>query len=475
VTESSTTSPLLDTSALTDAKPSSLWLDLPDRPPESAPLVAKESCDLLIVGGGFTGLWTALQAKERDPQRDVVLIDRGRSPSGASGQNGGFLLGSLVDWFDLPRFPGQEDELVRLGQENLREFQEALNRYDIDCDLEANGWVVAAHEPEQLPELKRVKEVGEAAGLESILLDREEAQAELHSPLLLGAVYQPGAVCLVHPVKIATGLRRACETLGVRIYESTPATSLERVGAVMEVRTPQGSASAPMVALATFAHPSLLTSLRKWRVPLYQHILATEPLSAAQLDTLGWKRRQGFLDLDFFYHYTRLTADNRLLWGYMDGTLYPNRRVGPECEQDMSVFTRMLGDFARHYPQLEGVRFTHRWGGALDLNSRLAPIFGTSYDGRVAYANGYMPGVGASRVGGSVMLDLLGGDRSSPYLRLPLLTGRGAHGRPSLRPYPPEPFLSIGMNAVRRGLDKERQTGTRGLALQALNRIGYHF
>lgn len=475
MTQTSSTSSPIDTAALADAKPYSLWLDLPDRPPESPSLLGEDRCDLLIVGGGFTGLWAALQAKERDPGRDVLLIDRGRSPSGASGQNGGYLLGSLVDWFDLPRFPGQEGELVRLGQENLREFQETLDRYDIHCDLEANGWVVAAHEPKQLLELKEIKEVGEAAGLESILLDRDEAQAELHSPLLLGAVYQPGAVCLVHPVKIATGLRRACERLGVRIYESTPATSLERVGAVMEVKTPHGSVRAPMVALATFAHPSLLTSLRKWRVPLYQHILATEPLSPEQLDALGWKRRQGFIDLNFFYHYTRLTADNRLLLGHMDGTLYPNRGVGPECEQDMSVFTRMLGYFARHYPQLEGIRFTHCWGGALDLNSRLAPFFGTAYDGRVAYANGYMPGIGAARVGGSVMLDLLDGDRSSPYLRLPLLTGRGAHGRPSLRPYPPEPFLSMGMAVVRRGLERERETGTRGVALRALNRIGYHF
>ena len=363
---------------------------------------------------------------------------------------------------------------MRLGAQNLRAIEEALERHGIDCDLEPVGWVVAANRPGQISALAEVKEVGERAGLRSVLLDREGVQDELRSPLLLGGVFQPQATSLIHPVKLAWGLRRACERLGVRIFESTSANSLARVGAGMRVATPGGVVHAPAVALATFAHPSLVRSLRKWRVPVYQHILATEPLSAEQLAAIGWGRRQGFIDLDVFYHYTRLTSDNRILWGYMDGHLYPNRGIGSEYEQDMSVFRTMVDQFFAFFPQLEGIRFSHRWGGALDLDSRLAPFFGTAYDGRVAYAHGYMPGIGASRVGGELMLDLLDG-APSPYLRLPVLTGRGWHGRPSLRPYPPEPLLSLGMGVVRRGLEREVQTGSRSPVLRGLNRLGYHF
>lgn len=312
------------------------------------------------------------------------------------------------------------------------------------------------------------------AGLTSIYLDRDEVQAELRAPQLLAGVFQPDAAALVHPGKLAWGLKRACERLGVRIFESTPATSLADARTGVRIDTPSGSVVSPAAALATFAHPSLVKRLRKWRVPIYQHILVTEPLTPQQLGSIGWRNRQGFLDLDAFYHYTRLTKENRILWGYSAAMLYPGRGIGVEHEQDASVFATMCREFALFYPQLEGVGFSHRWGGALDIDSRLAPFFGTIADGRVAYAHAYMPGIGASRVGATIMLDLLAGE-SSPYMRLPLVSGRGFHGRPSLRPYPPEPFLSLGMRLAKRGLRKEIDSGKRGWAARMLNRAGYHF
>lgn len=460
--------------ALTEAKPESYWLDGPDRPERRPALAGQEEADLVVVGGGFTGLWTSLLAKERDPGREVVLLEREAVPAGASGQNGGFMLGSLIDPFDLPLFPGQQEQVTALAEENKVQFERSLERYSIDCDLEAVGWMLPAKRQAQLAEVEELHQLSETVGMASVVLGADEAKAELRSPLFLGGLLLPDAVAMVHPGKLAWGLKRACEQLGVRVFESTPATAIERDGAGVRVSAPSGSVTASDAALATFAHPSLIRALRKWRVPTYQHILITEPLSVEQLDSLGWPNRVGVADLETLYHYTRLTKDNRMLWGHGDATLYPGRGLGPECEQDMSVFAFMQEQFARHFPQLEGIRFTHRWGGAIDTNSRGAPFFGTTHGGRAAYALGYRPGIGASRAGAMVMLDLLAGD-STPYTELPLVSGRGVHGSPSLRPYPPEPLLSFGMRLVKAGLAKERETGKRGLAARILNRAGYYF
>jgi glycine/D-amino acid oxidase-like deaminating enzyme len=402
-------------------------------------LVGNDTADLVVVGGGFTGLWTALLAKERDPDRDVVLLERESIPSGASGQNAGYLLGSIVDWFEIVGFKGQEQELADLARENETDYRQALDRCSIDCDLEAVGWVVAATRRSQLAGLREAWEASEAVGMKGTLLGTDEVRAELHSPQLVGGLYQPEAVALINPGKLAWGLKRTCRHLGVRIFESTPAISIESVGAAVHVATPHGLVACAGAALATFAHPPLIKSLRKWQIPIYSHVLVTEPLTPAQLQSIGWRNRQGFVDRDAFYHYTRLTKDNRILWGYMDATLHRGRGVAAEFEQDIPVFSAMARQFALFYPQLRDIKFSHRWGGALGINSRLAPMFGRTRRGRVAYALAYMPGIGGSRIGAAVMLDLLAGKRS-PYAQLQLVSGRGFHGRPSLRPYPPEPF-----------------------------------
>jgi glycine/D-amino acid oxidase-like deaminating enzyme len=384
------------------------------------------------------------------------------------------LLGSFVDGPNLANFPGQQAEIGNVARHNRGEIERALQRHEIDCDWEATGEVLAATKHWQVDVLRDIHRASVEAGSPATFWEADAIRAELDSPMFLAGVFEPEASVMVHPGKLAWGLKRACENLGVRIFEHTPATGLERVGQHVGVSTPYGGVSAEHVALATYAHPSLVKSTRWWRIPLYSHVLMTEPLSAEQMDSIGWRGRQGFVDLDAFYYYYRLTADNRILWGVVDATLHRNRGMSPEFDQDLPLFARMASDFVARFPQLRGVGFTHRWGGVLDNTSRSAPFFGTACSGRVAYAHGYTGGVGASRGGAAVMLDLLAG-RKSQYTQLPLVSGRGIHGRPSLRPYPPEPLLSLGMNLARRAIAKEEATGDRHWFARLLNRAGYNF
>ena len=459
-------------SAIADAKPFPFWLDGPDAPSVHSALVVDETADLTVVGGGFTGLWTALLAKERDPGRDVVLLERESCPSGASGRNGGFLMGTLTDYWQLPRYEGQTQAMADLGDDNRAQLEAALERHAIDCDLEATGWVLAATRDWHLEPLKQAKSAGAEVGLRSIAWTREEIQSALRSPQFLAGVYQPDAIAIVHPGKLAWGLKRACERAGVRFFERTPATSLERAHGGIRVATPLGSVTSPNVALGTYAHRSPIRSMRWWRIPLYSHVLATEPLTSEQLGSIGWSGRQGFTELDPFLYYYRLTKDNRIIWGYVDGTLHWNRAVRPEFEQDLPVFANMARAFLQRFPQLEGMNFTHRWGGALDNTSRGAPFFGTTMEGRVAYAHGYMSGVGGSRAGATIMLDLLAGEQTM-YTQLPLVSGPGLHGQPSLRPFPPEPFLTLGTKLVTAAVRKEQETGQPTVLTRALSRLGY--
>ena len=472
--KSSRAVPISAYEAVADAKPMPYWLDSPLAPEVKPALVGHQRADLVVVGGGFTGLWTALIAKERDPGLDVVLIERETCPSGASGRNGGFMMGCYVDTFVLPNYPGQEQAMVDLGLRNRREIEETFDRYSIDCDHEPNGWIIVATKPWMVSKLKEIEKLCEGIGEKSVFWDRDQVQAAVHSPSYHAGVFQPDAIATVHPAKYAWGLKRVCEELGVRIFERTPATGLSETATGVRVDTPYGSVTAKNAALGTYAHPSLVRKLRWWRVPLYSHVLATEPLTDEQMASIGWAGRQGIIDLATFLNYYRLTKDNRIIWGHTDATVYRGRSVRSEFEQDFELFRRMTGDFFERFPQLEGIRFTHRWGGALETTSRTAPMFGSTHSGRVAYAHGYMPGVGGSHGGATTMLDLLAGAKTQ-YTEIPLVSGRGMHGSPSLWPFPPQPLLSLGVNLTRHALQRTDDTGKHSLMIKALTRVGFKF
>jgi glycine/D-amino acid oxidase-like deaminating enzyme len=457
--------------SLAEAEPRPYWLDDPGRPPARPALAGDESCDLLVVGGGYSGLWTALLAKERDPGRDVVLLVADRIGWAASGRNGGFCAASLTHGFGngLARWPDEIDTLQRLGDRNLDAIEETVGRYGIDCDFERTGEIDVATAPHQLEELREGAAQGAEHGLGLELLDRDQVRAEVDSPTFLGGLYNRRGVAMLHPAKLAWGLARAAADAGVRIHERTPARDLGRHGTALAVRTPYGRVTARQVALGTNVFPSLLRRARPYTVPVYDYALMTEPLTAEQLAAVGWRGRQGLSDSANHFHYFRLSADHRILWGGYDAVYPRGGRMRAEYDQRPETFLKLAEHFRTCFPQLEDVRFSHTWGGAIDTCTRFSAFFGTAHGGRVAYAAGYTGlGVGATRFGAEVMLDLLAGEETE-RTRLEMVRSKPL-------PFPPEPLATVGIGVTQWSLARaDRSAGRRNLWLKAMDRAGLGF
>ncbi|MFH9831088.1 NAD(P)/FAD-dependent oxidoreductase [Streptomyces sp. NPDC017201] len=458
--------------SLSDARPLAYWLDDPGKPWALPALTRDEHCDLLVVGGGYSGLWTALIAKERDPGRDVVLIEGHEVGWAASGRNGGFCAASLTHGLanGLERWPDEIGKLEELGARNLDAIEAAVARYSLDCDFERTGEIDVATQPHQLDELREWHRRTEGLGLGGLeFLDRDRMRAEVDSPTFLGGLLDRHGVAMLHPAKLAWGLKEACLGLGVRIYENTRGLELVRSGAGTVVRTPYGRVFARDMALGTNIFPSLVRRVRPYTVPVYDYALMTEPLSADQLASVGWKNRQGLGDSANQFHYFRLSADNRILWGGYDAVYPYGGRLNSALDQRPETFLKLAGQFFECFPQLSGVRFSHAWGGAIDTCSRFSAFFGTAHRGRVAYAAGYTGlGVGATRFGAEVMLDLLGGRE----------TERTALGmvRSKPMPFPPEPFAWTGIALTKRSLARaDSHGGRRDLWLRTMDRLGLGF
>jgi glycine/D-amino acid oxidase-like deaminating enzyme len=271
---------------------------------------------------------------------------------------------------------------------------------------------------------------------------------------------------IVDPAKLAAGLRDACLSHGVRIHERSPVTAVTAGRTRVTVGTPHGSAAAQRVALGTNAFRPLLRRLRWQTVPVYDYVLMTEPLSAAQLTSVGWRRRQGVSDSGNQFHYYRLTADNRILWGGYDAIYHFGSAIRPELERRPATYDRLARHFFTTFPQLEGLRFSHAWAGVIDTCTRFCAFFGSACSGRLAYALGYTGlGVGASRFGARAMLGLLyGGDPDVTSLRLV---------RTKPLPFPPEPLRYAAVQLTRWSLARaDSNGGRRNLWLRGLDRAG---
>jgi glycine/D-amino acid oxidase-like deaminating enzyme len=223
------------------------------------------------------------------------------------------------------------------------------------------------------------------------------------------------------------------------------------------------------VVLATNVFPSLLRRNRWHTVPVYDHVLGTEPLTGDQLDRIGWRSRQGISDCGNQFHYYRLSADNRILWGGYDAMYHWGRRVDARFEDRPDSFRKIAAHFFLTFPQLTDVRFSHRWAGPIDTSTRFCAHWGLAGRGRIAYVNGFTGlGVGASRFAADVCLDLLDG-RPTERTELEMVRKRPL-------PFPPEPIASMGIQVTRRSLDRaDHNAGRRNLLLRTLDRLGLGF
>ena len=441
------------------------------REPE-APLAGTVDADLCIIGGGFTGLWAALHAKADDPGRDVVLLEGQTVGFGGSGRNGGFVAHSLTHGLvnGLARFADEMDVLERLGRDNLAGLVADLERHGIDCDLEQTGSLTPILAPYQDEWLEEDRRLHERFGHEVEVFP----DARVHA----------GGGGLADLPRRAVGARRGRRARPGQAHRRAAPRGLgrrrpgaravardrDRRGAGQRRRPDRRGRGARQARGPRHGRvPAAVRTIGLFIVPVYDYVLVTEPLSAAQRESIGWRRRQGLSDGGNQFHYYRLTRDDRILWGGYDAVYRFRGPVRDDLDDHGPTFARLSQNFFTTFPQLAGLRFTHRWGGAIDTCSRFSVFFGTAHGGRLAYAVGYTGlGVGATRFGARVALDLVDGRDTEAT--------RTRYVRRKPVPFPPEPIRTAVIQLTRNRLAAaDRRDGRRGLWLGTLDRLGLGF
>lgn len=457
--------------ALADAQQEVFWTDQPGAPEPEVPLTAATDADLVIIGGGFTGLWTAILAKEEHPGWDVLLLEGASIAYGGSGRNGGFISASLTHGIAHGEalWPHQMVDLLRIGRENLQAISDFVELEGIDADLSLVGKTAVALTPHGVRQLPVMRDQHLRWGEDVELLDHDAVQADVHSPTFLGGLRVRSGSGLMDPARLSWGLKAAALRRGVRIHEATPVTSITARGRdSVLVHTPCAVVRAHRVALATNGFRPLLRRLRWRMLPIFDHVLVTEPLTESQRSSIGWVEQQGLTDIGNQFHYFRLTPDGRILWGGYDAIYHRGNRTDPILEDRPQSHALLARQFFATFPQLEGLRFTHKWAGIIDSTSRFTPAIGTAMHGSVAYSIGYTGlGTAASRFGALTMLDLLVGRRTE-RTELQIV-------RRKPFPFPPEPLRYPLVQFTRSRLAREDVTGRRGLWLSTLDRLGLGF
>jgi len=418
-------------------------------------LLGDLAVDVAIIGGGFTGLSTAINLRKEAPGLQVVVLEAEVIGFGASGRNGGFsmTLFGLEPAVTKTFFGHQRTVEAHRYMERAVDYVDALiKEHDIQSDYWFPGFLRAATTPGYVKRIQHDLDILTSMGITGIeWLDAGQIRAEVDSPRFLGGWWEPRCG-LLDPAKQARELKRIALQLGAPIFELTPVSEIQR-GEKFTLLTPQGSVTADKIVLATNAYSHLLPDLRAKQVPAFTHMVVTEPLTPEQLSSIGWVNRQGIEDARNLVHYFRLTIDNRLMIGGSDVSI----SYGRDMERDFNprVFNDLERDVVWLFPSLKGVRFTHRWGGPVSVPVDLAPAIGHLGDPRAVYSLGCVGhGVSMTHLNGRLLVDLIL-ERKTDLTEVWFVNRR-------MIPWPPEPLRLIASHAIRGYLRLEDALYERG-------------
>ena len=412
--------------------------------PEPAPALAGDAtADVAIVGGGYTGLWTALALRERAPDLGITLVESEICGHGPSGRNGGFVHGY---WASLPgMLPVLGDEraleLARAGEQiipGIRAWAEARGE---DVWLVEAGMLEASAAPAQDGSVEKAAAAAARVGRSDqiVALTPEEVAQRVSSPVFRSGVFYPECAT-VHPGLLVRALRRAVLDAGIRVHEGTPVTAV-RAGSPNELETPGGILRAAEVVLATNAALTGWSPAARNLTNFGSYIVLTEPAPEA-LAEIGWTGGEAIVDGRMFLHYFRTTNDGRVLMGSGSGPIGFGGRIDDRFSLDRPTAARAEAGLRRLLPGLDGVRVERAWGGPIDVSADHLPFFRTNPGTRIHYGAGYSGhGVGPAWLGGRILASLtLGAD--DEWTRSPL----AVRDVPRL---PPEPFRRVGGGLVR--------------------------
>jgi glycine/D-amino acid oxidase-like deaminating enzyme len=417
----------------TDLATRSYWLGLDPYEPDP-PFEGEMRADLVIVGGGFCGLWTAYHLLKADPGMTVIVIEASAVGYGASGRNGGFAMTLIHRGLrELVAAVGAEGAraLHLAAEEAIRSIGRVCETEKIDADLQPNGLLTISNTPLQDTVIREEVETAERLGLSGMkLLEKEEIQSAIHSETFRCAMREESCT-LLNPARLVRGLKGAVIRAGGRVFEQTPMERLDRTSDGVRVVTPKGEIQAKRALLAANAYSSRIPSLEAYVMPFYSYILLSEPMSDEQWSRVGWERREGLEDRRTFLHYMRPTVDGRLMWAGRDAPYRPNG-PDPKYDRDERVFKRLEETFAWTFPQLADVRFEHRWGGPIGVTGSFMPCAGWLEEKRIAYAFGFVGhGVAITNMVAMAMRDLIL-ERESDHTRLAIIGRKPVHLGPRL-------------------------------------------
>ena len=435
----------------------SLWMDQLDEPLLARPALAEDlDVDVAIIGAGYTGLWTAYYLKLQAPGLKIAIIEAQTAGFGASGRNGGWLMGNLLgeDRLLADLSPVQRRASYDLLHNIPDEVEIVLEREGIACDYRKGGVLYcAARYPEQETSLRQYLDSLHKQGLNENdyrWLNPEQLAQQIRIAKPYGGIYAPH-VATLHPAKLVRGLARTVERMGVRIYENSTVTHWQ----AGSLRTAQASVRSRWVVPAVEGYSVTLPPLGRYQLPVQSLIVATEPLSAATWDEIGLSNGQAFSESSRQVTYGQRTADNRLVFGARGGYQFAGKlRHDFNLTRSEIELRRYL--FGELFPQLKNVQITHGWGGNLGMSRRFKPHMLCDHASGIALSGGYGgEGVGASNLGGRTLADLIL-QRDTELVHQPWVIPRC--GLDALRAWEPEPCRWLGYNAIIRSFVHEDQT-----------------
>ncbi len=441
------------------------WQEEAGEPTSRPPLEGDVDADVAIVGGGYTGMWTAWFLTQLEPQARVAIIEADRCGAGPSGRNGGFV---NEMWFSLPSLRRRfgDRRALEVGRASARAV-EGVGRWcdeqGVDAWYRQGGYLQVSTAPAHDATWRELVAACEELGVPDACrpITQAEVRARCDSPLFRAGAFFPGAAT-VHPARLAFGLRSALLDRGVSIFEGTRVEPPRRDGDGLVLAAPGGRIRAGSVVLATGAALAGERPLRRRLTVTSSHIVLTEPVPDV-LEELGWSGGECITDSRTLVHYFRTTDDGRIAFGWGGGRVVRAARLNGRAELDRDLVAEVERHLVRFFPALEGRRIEHAWGGPIDVSPTHLPVVGSLGD-RVHYAVGYTGnGVGPSHLAGRILASLALGRRDATT---GLAIVDSAPGR-----VPPEPLRYLGGTVVRRAMIRREHFEERGERAGPLTRF----
>ena len=439
-----------------DIRSRSLWLEqYPGSLEPRAALDGDTAVDVAIVGGGYTGLWTAYYLLVHDPSLRIAVVEAEICGFGASGRNGGWCVGEMAGGYETAERIGDADgafRQTRLAMDTVEEVGKVVAAEGIECDFSHGGVIRVARTQPQLDrmvdEVAHMHRLGFTAD-DLSLLDAGEAVRRLGATDVLGGLHY-GACARVQPAKLVRGLADVVEARGATIYEQTRATAIES-GRVV---TDRGTIQAETVVRATEGYTKTLDGHLRSMVPFYSLMVATEPLSDAIWEQVGLRNNETFADDRYLVIYGQRTADGRIAFGGRGAPYGYGSKIDPQIESRSAMHELIIKTLRELFPVLGDVDFTHRWGGVLGIPRDWTPSVGLDRATGMAWAGGYVgEGVAIANFAGRTLADLIL-ERESDLIDLPWVNHRS-------RSWEPEPMRWIGIRsavALMRSADRYERT-----------------